>query len=66
MQIVGYPFKVKVMSVLRCGLCSSLTEEILAKLNDQGIRSVTDLITKDLEEVSLHSKLPYKVKQLSV
>ncbi|XP_052075023.1 DNA repair protein RAD51 homolog 4-like isoform X1 [Mytilus californianus] len=48
------------MSVLRCGICSALTDDVVATLKDNGIRSVIDLITQNLEDLSQKTKLSYK------
>ncbi|XP_063448881.1 DNA repair protein RAD51 homolog 4-like [Mytilus trossulus] len=48
------------MSVLRCGICSALTDDVVTTLKDNGIRSVVDLITQNLEDLSQKTKLSYK------
>lgn len=48
------------MSILRSGLCSTLTEEVVLVLKKNGVKSVTDLIISDLEKLSQLTKLPYK------
>ncbi|CAC5400335.1 RAD51L3 [Mytilus coruscus] len=48
------------MSVLRCGICSALTDDVVSTLKDNGIRSVIDLITQNLEDLSQKTKLSYK------
>jgi len=52
------------MSILRSGLCSTLTEEVVLVLKKNGVKSVTDLIIGDLEKLSQLTKLPYKVNRL--
>ena len=50
------------MSVLRDGLCSRLTSDILEKLRSSGITKTTDLISRDLEDTCQLTGISYKVK----
>ena len=50
------------MSVLRDGLCSRLTSDILEKLRSSGTTKTTDLISRDLEDTCQLTGISYKVK----
>ena len=49
------------MSILRNGICSSLTNDILEKLRSNGILKITDLISRDLEDTCQLTGISYKV-----
>ncbi|XP_020861786.1 DNA repair protein RAD51 homolog 4 isoform X1 [Phascolarctos cinereus] len=48
------------MGVLRMGLCPGLTQEMIQLLRGMGIKTVVDLVSSDLEEVSRKCCLSYK------
>ncbi|XP_027718330.1 DNA repair protein RAD51 homolog 4-like isoform X2 [Vombatus ursinus] len=48
------------MGVLRVGLCPALTQEMIQLLRGIGIKTVVDLVSADLEEVSRKCSLSYK------
>ncbi|XP_074969309.1 DNA repair protein RAD51 homolog 4 isoform X5 [Phalacrocorax aristotelis] len=48
------------MVVLRAGLCPGLTEEMIQLLRANGIRTVVDFVSSDLEDVSQKCSLSYK------
>ncbi|XP_074045023.1 DNA repair protein RAD51 homolog 4 isoform X2 [Macrotis lagotis] len=48
------------MGVLRAGLCPGLTQEMIQLLRGIGIRTVVDLVSAELEEVSRKCSLSYK------
>ncbi|NXL48695.1 RA51D protein, partial [Podilymbus podiceps] len=48
------------MVVLRAGLCPGLTEEMIQLLRANGIRTVVDFVSSDLEEVAQKCSLSYK------
>ncbi|KAM6242237.1 DNA repair protein RAD51 homolog 4 isoform 1-T2 [Porphyrio hochstetteri] len=49
------------MVVLRAGLCPGLTEEMIQLLKANGIRTVVDFVSSDLEDVAQKCSLSYKV-----
>ncbi|XP_076210868.1 DNA repair protein RAD51 homolog 4 isoform X2 [Aptenodytes patagonicus] len=49
------------MVVLRAGLCPGLTEEMIQLLRANGIRTVVDFVSSDLEDVAQKCSLSYKV-----
>ena len=49
------------MSVLREGITAGLTADIIEKLKVNGITRVTDLISKELEEICQLASISYKV-----
>ena len=53
--------KVIKMSVLREGITAGLTADIIEKLKVNGITRVTDLISKELEEICQLASISYKV-----
>ncbi|NWT17514.1 RA51D protein, partial [Vireo altiloquus] len=48
------------MVVLRAGLCPGLTEDMIQLLRANGIRTVVDFVSSDLEDVSQKCSLSYK------
>uniref|UniRef100_A0A8C5T0F1 DNA repair protein RAD51 homolog 4 n=1 Tax=Malurus cyaneus samueli TaxID=2593467 RepID=A0A8C5T0F1_9PASS len=48
------------MVVLRAGLCPGLTEEMIQLLRANGIRTVVDFVSSDLENVAWKCSLSYK------
>ncbi|NXY71208.1 RA51D protein, partial [Glareola pratincola] len=48
------------MVVLRAGLCPGLTEEIVQLFRANGIRTVVDFVSSDLEDVAQKCSLSYK------
>ncbi|NWR48469.1 RA51D protein, partial [Regulus satrapa] len=48
------------MVVLRAGLCPGLTEDMIQLLRDDGIRTVVDFVSSDLEHVAQKCSLSYK------
>ncbi|XP_072738357.1 DNA repair protein RAD51 homolog 4 isoform X7 [Ciconia boyciana] len=48
------------MVVLRAGLCPGLTEEMIQLLRANGIRTVVDFVSSDLEDVAQKCSLSYK------
>ncbi|NXN32765.1 RA51D protein, partial [Nycticryphes semicollaris] len=48
------------MVVLRAGLCPGLTEEMIQLLRANGIRTVVDFVSSDLEEIAQKCSLSYK------
>ncbi|NWV72407.1 RA51D protein, partial [Malurus elegans] len=48
------------MVVLRAGLCPGLTEEMIQLLRANGIRTVVDFVSSDLEDVARKCSLSYK------
>ncbi|NWV05222.1 RA51D protein, partial [Ptilonorhynchus violaceus] len=48
------------MVVLRAGLCPGLTEEMIQLLRANGIKTVVDFVSSDLEDVSQKCSLSYK------
>ncbi|NXA03752.1 RA51D protein, partial [Sapayoa aenigma] len=48
------------MVVLRAGLCPGLTEEMIQLLRANGIRTVVDFVSSDLEDTAQKSSLSYK------
>uniref|UniRef100_A0A8B9TPU2 RAD51D N-terminal domain-containing protein n=1 Tax=Anas platyrhynchos TaxID=8839 RepID=A0A8B9TPU2_ANAPL len=48
------------MVVLRAGLCPGLTEEMIQVLRANGVRTVVDFVSSDLEDVSQKCSLSYK------
>ncbi|KAM6239111.1 DNA repair protein RAD51 homolog 4 isoform 4-T4 [Spheniscus humboldti] len=50
------------MVVLRAGLCPGLTEEMIQLLRANGVRTVVDFVSSDLEDVAQKCSLSYKVK----
>ncbi|XP_050765115.1 DNA repair protein RAD51 homolog 4 isoform X1 [Gymnogyps californianus] len=48
------------MVVLRAGLCPGLTEEMIQLLRANGIRTVVDFVSSDLEDVAQKCTLSYK------
>ncbi|XP_074119658.1 DNA repair protein RAD51 homolog 4 isoform X1 [Sminthopsis crassicaudata] len=48
------------MGVLRAGLCPGLTQDMIQLLRGVGVRTVVDLVSADLEEVSRKCSLSYK------
>uniref|UniRef100_A0A4X2L6A3 RecA family profile 1 domain-containing protein n=1 Tax=Vombatus ursinus TaxID=29139 RepID=A0A4X2L6A3_VOMUR len=52
------------MGVLRVGLCPALTQEMIQLLRGIGIKTVVDLVSADLEEVSRKCSLSYKAGAL--
>ncbi|NWR22837.1 RA51D protein, partial [Emberiza fucata] len=48
------------MVVLRAGLCPGLTEDMIQLLRDNGIRTVVDFVSSDLEDVAQKCSLSYK------
>uniref|UniRef100_A0A5F8GTZ6 RAD51 paralog D n=1 Tax=Monodelphis domestica TaxID=13616 RepID=A0A5F8GTZ6_MONDO len=52
------------MGVLRVGLCPGLTQEMIQLLRGAGIKTVVDLVSADLEEVSRKCSLSYKARAL--
>ncbi|XP_074045025.1 DNA repair protein RAD51 homolog 4 isoform X4 [Macrotis lagotis] len=52
------------MGVLRAGLCPGLTQEMIQLLRGIGIRTVVDLVSAELEEVSRKCSLSYKAGAL--
>ncbi|NXW92707.1 RA51D protein, partial [Alopecoenas beccarii] len=48
------------MVVLRAGLCPGLTEDMIQVLRANGIRTVVDFISSDLEDVAQKCSLSYK------
>ncbi|NXE10999.1 RA51D protein, partial [Lophotis ruficrista] len=48
------------MVVLRAGLCPGLTEEMIQLFRANGIRTVVDFVSSDLEEVAQKCSLSYK------
>ncbi|KAM9005685.1 DNA repair protein RAD51 homolog 4 isoform X2 [Sarcophilus harrisii] len=48
------------MGVLRAGLCPGLTQDVVQLLRGVGVRTVVDLVSADLEEVSRKCSLSYK------
>ncbi|NWZ81914.1 RA51D protein, partial [Poecile atricapillus] len=48
------------MVVLQAGLCPGLTEEMLQLLRANGIRTVVDFVSSDLEDVAQKCSLSYK------
>ncbi|KAF1423518.1 hypothetical protein FQV22_0006192, partial [Spheniscus magellanicus] len=49
------------MVVLRAGLCPGLTEEMIQLLRANGVRTVVDFVSSDLEDVAQKCSLSYKV-----
>ncbi|GFR91759.1 DNA repair protein RAD51 4 [Elysia marginata] len=45
---------------LRLGMCTAMTEEVLAKLETAGIISAVDFVSRDLESLSRELHIPYK------
>uniref|UniRef100_A0A7N4PM58 RAD51 paralog D n=1 Tax=Sarcophilus harrisii TaxID=9305 RepID=A0A7N4PM58_SARHA len=52
------------MGVLRAGLCPGLTQDVVQLLRGVGVRTVVDLVSADLEEVSRKCSLSYKAGAL--
>ncbi|NWS10738.1 RA51D protein, partial [Pachyramphus minor] len=48
------------MVVLRAGLCPGLTEEMIQLLRANGIRTVVDFVSSDLEDIAQKCSLSYK------
>ncbi|NXT89175.1 RA51D protein, partial [Anhinga rufa] len=48
------------MGVLRAGLCPGLSEEMIQLLGANGIRTVVDFVSSDLEDVAQKCSLSYK------
>ncbi|XP_066058114.1 DNA repair protein RAD51 homolog 4 isoform X3 [Chamaea fasciata] len=48
------------MVVLRAGLCPGLTEDMIQLLRANGIRTVVDFVSSDLEDVAQKTSLSYK------
>ncbi|NXT65740.1 RA51D protein, partial [Chaetops frenatus] len=48
------------MVVLRAGLCPGLTEDMIQLLSTNGIRTVVDFVSSDLEDVAQKCSLSYK------
>ncbi|NWX48093.1 RA51D protein, partial [Steatornis caripensis] len=48
------------MVVLRAGLCPGLTEEMIHLLRANGVRTVVDFVSSDLEDVAQKCSLSYK------
>lgn len=51
------------MSALRAGMCFALTPEVLDRLKETGIRTVTDFLTKNSEDLSQKVSLPFTVSR---
>ena len=49
------------MSILREGMCSGFTANIVEKLRSNGISKLTDLISRDTEDVCQLTGVSYKV-----
>ncbi|XP_042206054.1 DNA repair protein RAD51 homolog 4-like [Homarus americanus] len=45
---------------LTVGMCSALTEDVMTKLQNSGIRNVTDFMLKDPESLAMESSVSYK------
>ncbi|XP_018774880.2 DNA repair protein RAD51 homolog 4 isoform X2 [Serinus canaria] len=54
-----FPFPAE-MVVLRAGLCPGLTEDMIQLLRANGIRTVVDFVSSDLEDVAQKCSLSYK------
>ena len=52
------------MSVLRPGSSHHMTETICENLNKIGIKTVSDFVVGDTEEISRKSEISYKVSPL--
>lgn len=46
---------------LVAGACPSLTDEVMAKLEGQGVKRVADLMLRDCEELAREASVSYRV-----
>lgn len=47
---------------LSVGMCPSLTAEVVARLEAQGVRSVRELLLRDCEDLAREASVSYRVR----